>query len=266
MSRRPPSTTSVVPVMKRASADARKQIAAAMSSGLPLDPWTFSTPLFTFGLDHSIGVSTAPGATQLMRIFFDANSSLNPRVKASIPPFELAYGTTFFVVSCACTELMLTMELPAGMYGTPYLQNRKTERRLTASTLSQSSSVSSSIGLNVIMAASLTTTWIFPHLSTAVLIAACTSAEFETSAFAKILSPPASLIILTVSLPCSSFRSTTTTRAPSAARRSQVARPMPDPPPLTTQTLSVKRIIPLVLFVASIAETDVETLGRKNLS
>src|SRR5262249_23935381 len=90
ISSRPPSTTNVVPVINRASGAARKQIAAAISSGLPIAPSIFSAPLFTFGLFHSIGVSTAPGATQLIRIFFGANSSLNPRVNASIPPFDEA--------------------------------------------------------------------------------------------------------------------------------------------------------------------------------
>ncbi len=90
MSSRPPSTSSVVPVMKRASADARKHTAAATSSGLPMAPLTFSTPLFTLGLFQSMGVSMAPGATQLTRNFFGAISSANPRVNASMPPFEAA--------------------------------------------------------------------------------------------------------------------------------------------------------------------------------
>src|SRR6185369_13871571 len=158
---------------------------------------------------------------------------------------------------------MLTMELPARMCGTPYLQNRKTERRLTAITLSQSSSATSKIGVKVIMAASLTITSMWVHLSTAALITACTSAEFETSALAKILSPPASLIAFTVALPCSSFRSTTTTFAPSAAKRSHVACPIPDPPPLTTHTLFLNRI---THPCSSVIETDAETFRRQNLA
>src|ERR1051325_9911812 len=162
---------------------------------------------------------------------------------------------------------MFTIALPAGMCGTPYLQKRKTECRLTAITLSQSSSGRSTIGLNVIIAASLTMTLTWRHLSTAASIAACTSAEFETSAFTKILSPPASLIILTVSLPCASFRSTTTTLPPSAAKRSHAARPMPDPPPLTIQTLSLKRMLPSLSCPRdSVVETEAEALGRQNLS
>src|SRR5207249_2470726 len=47
MSNRPPSTIKVALVMNRASSDARKQIAASTSSDLPMEPRTFSTPLFT---------------------------------------------------------------------------------------------------------------------------------------------------------------------------------------------------------------------------
>ena len=73
-----------------------------------------------------------------MRILLAASSSLKPRVNASMPPLEVAYGTTFFVVSYACTELIFTIALPFGMWGTEYLQKRNTERRLTLRTLSKS--------------------------------------------------------------------------------------------------------------------------------
>ena len=43
------------------------------------------------------------------------------------------------------------------------------------------------------------------------------------------------------SLPTASFRSATTTRAPSARKRSAVARPMPLAPPVMTATLSSRR-------------------------
>lgn len=75
MSSCPPSTTSVVPLIKRASSAARKQIAAAMSSDLPIAPIIFSAPDLTLGLFRSIGVSTAPGATELVRILRSSNSS-----------------------------------------------------------------------------------------------------------------------------------------------------------------------------------------------
>lgn len=88
--KRPPSTMSVVPLTNAASDDARKQMAAARSSGLPMAPVTFSAPLFTLGLFHNIGVSTAPGATQFTRILRAVSSMLKPRVNASIAPFDAA--------------------------------------------------------------------------------------------------------------------------------------------------------------------------------
>src|SRR5450755_1022756 len=45
----------------------------------------------------------------------------------------------------------------------------------------------------------------------------------------------------TVAAPASSRTSATTTRAPSSAKRSQHARPMPLPPPVTTATLPSSR-------------------------
>src|SRR5579885_2444313 len=134
ISRRPPSTTSVVPLTKRASSDAMKQIAAARSSGLPMDPSTFSTPLLMLGLFHSIGVSTAPGATLFTRILRDSISTANPRVNASIAPFEAAYGTTLAVVSWACTELMFTIADPGGIFGAPYLAKKNTDPKFVVST------------------------------------------------------------------------------------------------------------------------------------
>src|SRR3954471_4446637 len=90
ISSRPPSTTRVVPVIKRASSDARNRTADAISTGSPTAPSIFSAPLFTLGLFQSIGVLIAPGATQLIRILRSASSSLKPRVNASIPPLDVA--------------------------------------------------------------------------------------------------------------------------------------------------------------------------------
>src|SRR5690348_3886049 len=86
-----PSTTSVVPLTKRASDEAKKQMAAARSAGSPTAPWTFSLPLLTFGLFHNIGVFTAPGAMQFTRILRSSHSSASTRMNASIAPLDAAY-------------------------------------------------------------------------------------------------------------------------------------------------------------------------------
>lgn len=67
--KRPPSTRTAAPCTNAAAGDARKTITSAMSSGRPTSLRSiFSTPDFTFGLSHNIGVSTAPGSTALTRM------------------------------------------------------------------------------------------------------------------------------------------------------------------------------------------------------
>ena len=88
---RPPSTTKVVPWIKLASDEAKKAMAAASSAGVPTVALSiFSVPFFTLGLLQSMGVSTAPGATALMRVCRRSSSRLMPRTKASMPPLLVA--------------------------------------------------------------------------------------------------------------------------------------------------------------------------------
>src|SRR5581483_787021 len=195
--------------------------------GSPTAPCTFSVPFLISGLFQSIGVSTAPGATPLMRNLRGAISSLKPRVKDSIPPFEDAYGTTFLVVSCACTQLTFTKEPPGCMCGVACLQKRNTERRFTFDTVCKSSSRRSTIGLKVIVAASLTTR------------------PLTVASITKMASPPSFVISHTVSFPRCSLSSAPVTLPPSEAKRFAVARPTPDPVPVTRQALSRNLPAPL---------------------
>src|SRR5262249_45945653 len=64
-----------------------------------------------------------------------------------------------------------------------------------------------------------------------------TSAAFETSVLTKRASPPASLIIRTVSSPPSTRTSATTVFAPSRANASALALPIPEAAPVTKATL-----------------------------
>ena len=68
-------------------------------------------------------------------------------------------------------------------------------------------------------------------------IIALTDSSWLTSPNAKLASPPASRIRVTVSCPDSSLKSATITFAPSRAYESAIARPMPWPAPVTTPTL-----------------------------
>ena len=62
------------------------------------------------------------------------------------------------VVAKACTEVTLTIAAPGGICDAPYFENKKTEPRFVASTPKKSASAISTIGVNVIRAASLTMT------------------------------------------------------------------------------------------------------------
>src|SRR5262245_34662890 len=76
-----------------------------------------------------------------------------------------------------------------------------------------------------------------PYASTAFLTIASTSVDCETSVLTNMASPPAALISRTVSSPPSTTTSATTTLAPSRAKVRAVARPIPDPPPVTNAIL-----------------------------
>ncbi|MGC3972429.1 MAG: hypothetical protein QM775_35320 [Pirellulales bacterium] len=91
-------------------------------------------------------------------------------------------------------------------------------------------------------AALLTTTFSPPNSRTAASIAARHSASFETSVRANTARPPALRTASTVAWPPASFKSATTTAAPSLANNSAMARPMPLPAPVTTADLFCKRM------------------------
>ena len=75
-----------------------------------------------------------------------------------------------------------------------------------------------------------------PNFETAVSSIRRASSSRVTSALTKTARPPALSIRLTVSAPPASSRSATTIAAPSLANRSDVARPIPDEPPVMTPT------------------------------
>lgn len=90
MSRRPPSTINVVPVMKRASGAARKQIAAAMSSGLPNCSLDFLYAILDIQVIPKHRGVDSSGRNAINAYLPRRNLSLNPRVNASMPPLEVA--------------------------------------------------------------------------------------------------------------------------------------------------------------------------------
>jgi succinate dehydrogenase hydrophobic anchor subunit len=103
-----------------------------------------------------MGVFTAPGATQLILIFFGVISSAKPRVNASNSAFRAGIGNDIFRRLVRVYGAQIHDRAALWHVGTEYLQKRKTDLRLTFSTLSKSSSGKSTTGWNVIMAASFT--------------------------------------------------------------------------------------------------------------
>jgi hypothetical protein len=75
-----------------------------------------------------------------------------------------------------------------------------------------------------------------------------TSSQRLTSAAMKRARPPRPLISSATVLPPSASTSTTATGAPAAARPNAMARPMPEPPPVTS-ALPVMRVIARLLQV-----------------
>ena len=75
-----------------------------------------------------------------------------------------------------------------------------------------------------------------PRSEVARRTASLTASSLVASASIAIARPPVATISSTVSAAPAGFRSTTATDAPLPASRSDVARPMPDPPPVTNAT------------------------------
>src|SRR5580765_1081532 len=121
--------------------------------------------------------------------------------------------------------------------GTACLITRNGPRRLTAMTLSNSAAeMASTPAKSLRMAAAVTTTSQSPNSAADRSRAAETSASDEVSPAIAIDLPPASRISrATVSAELAAM-SKIATLAPRLARRRAVARPMPDPPPVTNAT------------------------------
>src|SRR5687767_6990956 len=117
----PPSTTRVWPVMNEERLpSARKRMASAISSGLPIRPSGVRSASVSIALTRSsvetparsIGVSTAPGRTALTRIPSGARSRAAARASATSAPLLVAYAATPREVASAWTELTLTIAPP----------------------------------------------------------------------------------------------------------------------------------------------------------
>src|SRR5712692_8787063 len=128
------------------------------------------------------------------------------------PPRSRMAGATVLVRMKAPTRLMRrTSEKSAALI------SRRAERRRTAAQFTRQSTP--------------------PYCARASPTNRATSASLPTSPFTAAAAPPALTMASTVSASGSGRRPKTTTRAPSLAKSSAVARPMPVPPPAMSATL-----------------------------
>src|SRR5690606_23392735 len=88
----------------------------------------------------------------------------------------------------------------------------------------------------------------YPNSETVVSTIARTSSSTPTSAITANAVPPSALISLATASAALAFKSATATSAPSLANLSEVARPMPDPPPAISAFLPARRLIHTLLM------------------
>src|SRR5262245_43066872 len=148
---------------------------------------------------------------------------------------------------------MCTMLPPprSRMAGTTVLVSTNAPTRLIRSTSAKSAALISVSGARSLTAAELISASTPPSSARVVSTRRCASASIPTSPATASALPPTFVIASTTSASGSGRRPKTTTRAPSAANSSAVARPMPVPPPVTMATLpSSPPIVPPFVRVA----------------
>src|SRR4051794_20964689 len=232
---RPASTFSTVPVTADAASDARYSAAAATSSGSTRRPSGRRSPIASSSAPRpkraSIGVRAGPGLMTFTRMRSGASSSASARASPVTPVLAAMYAASPGRGRRAMIDAV-TIRLPpprSRIAGTTAWAARKNAVRLTSSTRSHSARVISVTGfVSAGMPALLWKTSRPPKRSTAVWTTRATSASSVTSAPTASAPSP--------SQRCAS-RSTATTLAPASANRRAVARPMPEPAPVTTATL-----------------------------
>ena len=124
--------------------------------------------------------------------------------------------------------------------GTTAATPRKTPVELTAMTRSQMPVSSKSFTALPLMPALFTRMSILPHFET---VSATTEAQLASSVTFRGMKTADSPIAAATSLPSSSSMSAITTFAPSFAKRTAVARPIPDAAPVTIATLFASRMV-----------------------
>src|SRR6266849_6561427 len=242
----PPSTTISVPVVKRASSEARNSAACAVSRPSPMNPSgmrarrclrraSTSPPVRCLASRAStIGVCNWPGITVFTRMLCLAYCTATTRENWITPALVAAYATCGEPLKrIPEAEEILTMAPPfcRTMTGRTYLQARNTVLRLESSWRCQASSGNSTGPPAAEPPTLLTRTsirsWAFTQASTMAETALLSVALHRWD----VISPPASRTRSMVSRIESASRSTAKTLAPSRAKITAMARPLPQPGP-----------------------------------
>ena len=135
-------------MMKLASSDARKAIAAAVSRGWPRRRRGIAAAMSRnlaslLAAPRSIAVSVSPGQTAFTRIPWCAWSAAMLRVSCTIAPLLVPYATACAAATKPQSEATLTMAPPSccAMMDTAARDRRKTAVTLTAMVMSHCASV-----------------------------------------------------------------------------------------------------------------------------
>src|SRR5438093_1730143 len=227
-------------------------MAAATSAGFPNRPrgWRSLSGWYQLGSLKNgavIGVSITPGHTQLTRTL-GAHVTAMVRVRFTTPPFDAAYAGDMEPPTRPKMEAILVTDPPAAAasWGSAAREARYVPLRFTWRTRSHSSGSGVASRRAALTPAELTRVVMRPNRPSAVSTIRPQLPSLVTSTSRETASPPALPICSAVSCAPSPLASAHRTRAPSMAMRKAVARPMPEPAPVTMTTLSFIRMARIV--------------------
>ncbi len=181
-------------------------------------------------------VTVPPGATALERMPLSRYMTASDLVSPAMPCLEAVYAAPAALpLSEASEAVKTTAPFPAAsMWGSTARVRRNGAVRLMPMTRSHSSSpVSAAADMLSMTPALLTRTSIPPNSSAAVSATRSTTAWSRRSPITVTAVPPARSTSSATDRAAASATSAISTRAPSRANSRAVARPMPDPAPVT---------------------------------
>src|SRR6266540_3069636 len=188
-----------------------------------------------------MSVSTQPGHIALTVIPRGASSSANVRVNPMTPCFVAEYAPRPATPNRPTTEDRLMIRAPSERCGRASRVTRNTAVRFVARIASQNESSRSESGVGPPRPALLTRTSIRPHFSTTAEIIRAIAGASVTSAAIAIAPPPDASISRAIRWHESSLLAARATRAPSCAKRREIASPIPREAPVTRATFPSSR-------------------------